>query len=715
MVASYCKTLFCFCVAVLCLILLVPGCSEVDKPPASAAITKDTAQVDAAAEPAKLLDYKDTGDIDALRQRGVIRLLAPKFDTEQQLPRNAVPAEEYQALAERFVQSLDLQPKWIFVDSYTQLLEYLNDGKGDLIATNLSVTAKREKHVAFSAPLASVNEVLITHENNAIEAVSDVATLTVAVPAGKAYVETLDKLQQQYPKLAIEVKQGDISDTQILQYVANTAATATVLDENIADLLLPQHPSLIKGPVLKKHREIAWAVRKNNPNLRRTLNEFLVSEHIQDSHNQHAHRDWPQIKAQKNLRILTLNNPASYFMWRGELMGFDYDLMKNFCKRHRLRLQVVVKEDIDELLKALQAGEGDVIASSLTVTDDRQAKGVVFSRRYMHIREQLISLAGMPSISEVEQLSGKRVAVNPQTAFFNRLQMLKASGIDLHIIEKPGVATESLIVGLQQRDYDFTVADSHLVAIEQSYRGDLNVNLDLSDDVDIAWGLRADQPELLQKLNAFIKKEYRGLFYNVTFNKYFADSKKIQRHKKHRITAAGQLSPYDKKIKQHADAYTFDWRLITAQMYQESKFNPNAKSFAGARGLMQVMPRTAQQFGFDNLFEPDNNIAAGLAYMDWLHDRFPGSLPLDERLFFILAAYNAGAGHVRDAQVLAKRLGKDPNRWFNNVEDAMLLLAKPKYAKRARFGYVRGSEPVNYVRSIRDRYLGYLRAVDLRG
>lgn len=663
-------------------------------------------------EPAAPPDYIDTGDLPQLSERGVIRLLAPRLDSQDELPRSGMPVQEYQELAERFVRSLGLTPQWVFVDGFDGLLEALNLGQGDMAVTNLSVTRERKIVAAFSAALATVDEVLITRKETVVSSLGDMP-LKVTVPAGTAYLETLQHIKKNNPQLQIVVAENQVSGSQMLQRVADGDVEATVVDSNIANLLLPQYPSLAKGPVLKKHRKIAWAVRRTNPELRSRLNEFLVSEHIQSSRNYQAHRDWEQIKSAKKLRILTLNNPASYFMWRGELMGFDYELMKQFSKRHHLRLEVVVKNDIDELLQALQSGEGDVIAASLTVTQKRQQRGIVFSRRYMRIREQLIGLADGLQITSLKQLEGRRVAVNPQTVYLKRLQALRQGGIDVQIEQKPGVATETLIAGLAARDYDFTIADSHLAAIEKSYHDNIHVNLNLTEDVDIAWGLRLDQPDLLEKLNAFIKKEYRGLFYNVTFNKYFASSKNIQRHKKYRVIADGALSPFDDKIKQHAQKYTLDWRLVTAQIYQESRFDPKAKSFAGAKGLMQVMPRTAKQFGYDNLYEPDQGIAAGLAYMDWLHARFPGALPLEERLYFILAAYNAGAGHVRDARRLARQLGKDPNRWFDNVEEAMLLLAKPAYANKARFGYVRGSEPVNYVRHIRERYLGYLRAADL--
>ena len=126
-------------------------------------------------------------------------------------------------------------------------------------------------------------------------------------------------------------------------------------------------------------------------------------------------------------------------------------------------------------------------------------------------------------------------------------------------------------------------------------------------------------------------------------------------------------------------------------------------------GLMQVMPKTAAEMGFADLYHPETGLHAGVKYMDWLRDRFEPELSVRDRVWFALAAYNAGLGHVRDARVLARQMGWDANIWLNNVEQAMLLLSKPKFAKQARHGYVRGYEPVQYVRHIRDRYRAYLR------
>ena len=168
-----------------------------------------------------------------------------------------------------------------------------------------------------------------------------------------------------------------------------------------------------------------------------------------------------------------------------------------------------------------------------------------------------------------------------------------------------------------------------------------------------------------------------------------------------------QVSPYDDIVKHYAGEYDFDWQLIVSQMYQESRFNPKVKSSSGAQGLLQVMPRTAKEMGFQNLDNPKTGIHAGVKYLDKMRGRFETDTDAQERIWFALAAYNAGAGHVNDACRLASQKGWDSQRWFEHVERAMILLSKPQYARRARHGYVRGEEPAAYVRKIRDRYWAY--------
>ena len=283
------------------------------------------------------------------------------------------------------------------------------------------------------------------------------------------------------------------------------------------------------------------------------------------------------------------------------------------------------------------------------------------------------------------------------------------SGRDLEAVAED-TETEELIAAVAAGDIEATVADGHLLDIELARGLSVKSGLLLSEERPHAVAVRAGNPELLAKLDAFIKKSYRGLVYNILYKKYFTNSRNVRDLAAGRPGGEGRqgLSPYDEITRKYAEEYGFDWLLITAQMYQESRFDPKAKSFAGARGLLQVMPRTARFMGFKKLNRPEDGIHAGVKYLDWVRNRFEPTLPFDERMWFTLAAYNAGHGHVEDARRLARQKGWDGDRWFGHAEKAMLLLSKEKYASKARYGYVRGIEPVSYVRNIRQRYRAYV-------
>ncbi len=234
----------------------------------------------------------------------------------------------------------------------------------------------------------------------------------------------------------------------------------------------------------------------------------------------------------------------------------------------------------------------------------------------------------------------------------------------------------------------------------------------------MAWGVReAPIPSCLPAVNEFIDREYRGLFYNVIYERYFRTNEGSARTGRSAPRTVGELSPYDAIVRRYAEQYGFDWRLIVAVMYQESRFDPQAQSFAGARGLMQVLPRTAEQLGFEDelAHDPESSIHAGIRYLAWVRDRFDDELPVRDRMWFTLAAYNAGFGHINDARRIAAEEDLNPNRWFGNVERAMLLLSRPQYAQNARFGYCRCAGPVNYVREILNRYNAYLESTELIG
>jgi len=690
-------------ISVLLLVLMAAACDQSPAP----SITADGAGI-------SLIDadnnYTETGDLPALRERGVLRLLAPKFDEDPSLPREGLPLASYRETAEAFARSLDLQPAWVLVNDFDALTEAVLNGHGDLIVTNLTRTDARDDLLAFSVPLSIVDEVLILPTDSPAKALEDIGALQIAVPAGTAWQETVSQLSARHPHISLQTESGERTDWEMLDGVANGSYQATLMDSDIADVLVPMVEGVRIGPVVSQGREIGWAMRPGNDQLQRALNEYLTAQRVITSRREKQHRDFPAIEQAGVLRVITSNNPASYFLWRGELMGFDYDLIGEFARQRGLRVSVIVRDGQESMYQALSEGYGDVIAAAVTRTDERVDRGWQFSRRYLEITEQFVAGKDGQVLADAAALAGKTIAVNPEHSYYQTLLDLQQQGIALKIAIVANATSEMLMDAVAAGEYDLTLVDSHLVAMETTFRDDLIVALDLDEEKKIGWVVRENQPKLLAELNRFIGKHYRGLHYNVTWNKYFAEPKFISQYRAQRLEPGKPISPWDDLVRQHSSEQILDWRLLVSQMYQESRFDPKAKSHAGALGLMQVMPRTAAQFGYRNLYEPETNIAASLAFIDWLNDRFPDSLPLEERIYFSLAAYNAGHAHVHDARRLARKLGKNPDKWFGHVEEAMLLLSRPEYYRHARFGYVRGSEPVNYVREIRERYIGYLNA-----
>ncbi|MFO7594613.1 MAG: membrane-bound lytic murein transglycosylase MltF [Pseudomonadota bacterium] len=644
-----------------------------------------------------------------------LRILRPRqVQGPDHLPREGLPQTEELTLLESYARSVDMEPEYIYVDGYDQLIPRLLAGDGDIIAHNYTVTESRREKVNFTTPIAYIREQIIARRGDAPEDAHDLAGRSVAVHASDSFHETLTRLQQKryQPHFEITLVDEATSTEAILDGVAAGTYDLAVADSNLSQVVLSYRDDLEVAFDISSVQPIAWAVAPDNPGLLAGINDFLGKYHLASEELKRFRGDLAEIKQRKVLRVLTRNNAATYFLWRGKLLGFEYELAKRFAEQHNLRLEMVVPPKRDDLITWLKQGRGDIIAASLTINEERTSPGVSFSRPYNYVTEMLVTRSDDDSLQSPEDLAGRTVVVRPSSAYMQTLEQLKQQGIPLTIQPaSEALETEEIINAVAEGKYDLTVADSHILDIELTWRDDIKAAFPLGEERSHGWMVRKENTRLLAAINRFFDKEYRGLFYNITYKKYFQNPKRIQSHVEARVDAAGSgsLSPYDEAARRYAEQYGFDWRLIVSQMFQESRFDPNAKSWVGALGLMQVMPRTGKELGLENLRDPETGVHAGVKYMDWLMRRFEPSLPVAERTWFALASYNAGTGHVRDARRLAERLGHDPDRWFGHVEKAMLLLSKPAYAKNAQYGYVRGHEPVNYVRQIRDRYLAYIK------
>ncbi len=705
-----------FCV-LLCGLSVLYGCSQDEaldvvggmSPPAAG-----TAPAPAAPEADDEADTPPvyTGDLKALKERGRLRILIPaNIGGVFYLPRAGWPVEAQHEAAADFARTQGLQAELVPVEKFTDLIPALLEGRGDIIAANLTITESRRRKIGFSVPLTSVRQQVMVAANVAgIGRTEDLAGKRVMVQRGSSFWERLVSLREQYPTIELIERPADMSDEGELDAVVAGRVDASVRDSNIAAMYLSYRDDLRVAFEFPGTDDIAWGIRPDAKQLQAALSEFLHLELLSGGERQLHTDDLDGIKQRRVLRVLLRNNAASYFLYRGELHGFEYELAKAFADANRLRLEVIVPDTHAQLLDWLQEGRGDVAAGFLEPSDELTARGISFSRPY-HFAPRYLIVHEEDELDCREGLEGRTVTVRRSSPYWQDLLNLQQAGGKFEIAAAPeDMETEELIELVAAGEIDATVADGHLLDIELARGLPVKSGFEMSGERAHAVAVRAENEKLLAALDRFIKEQYKGVVYNILYKKYFTNSRNIRNLAAGRIGGeeGGGLSPYDEAMRKYADKYGFDWRLIAAQMYQESRFDPKAKSFAGAQGLLQVMPRTARFMGFKEIKKPEDGIHAGVKYLDWVRNRFEPTLPFDERMWFTLAAYNAGHGHVEDARRLARQKGWDGDRWFDNAEKAMLLLSKEKYAAKARYGYVRGIEPVSYVRNIRQRYRAYV-------
>lgn len=433
--------------------------------------------------------------------------------------------------------------------------------------------------------------------------------------------------------------------------------------------------------------------------------------------------DLPEILQRKKLIVLTNFNATDYFIYRGNPMGYQYDLIHEFSDALGIDFEIIAENDLAKSFSNLKTGKCDVLALNLTVTKER-GKFVKFTTAHSKSRQILVQHKPenweSMKLSEIEHsvirnqldLAGKTIYVQNNSSYATRLKNLSDEiGDSINIIEIDE-DVEELIRKVAEGEIEYTVCDENLAKVNQTFYPEIDINTAISFPQYLAWAVRKEGSEqLLDTLNSWIRSFKKTKKYTLIYNRYFKNSKTgLMAKRSIAFVGNGMLSPYDKLIRQYSDSLNWDWRLLASMIYQESGFYPKAVSWVGAFGLMQLMPGTAKYYGVTISSSPEKNIDAGVQYLKWLNEIFEDKVKYrEERLKFVLASYNVGLGHVLDARALAKKYGKDPEIWDENVEVFILKKSDPKYYLDpvVRFGYCRGEETYNYVKKILERYNDY--------
>jgi membrane-bound lytic murein transglycosylase F len=431
--------------------------------------------------------------------------------------------------------------------------------------------------------------------------------------------------------------------------------------------------------------------------------------------------DLEKIMERGKMIVVTDYNSTNYFIYRGQPMGYQFDLLQELADYMGVKLEVTVNNDLSENFSQLLNGDVDLIASNLAITNERrelvdftvphsQASQVLIQRKPDGWEMMKKDDMDAQMIRNQLDLAGKTIYVQNHSSHAARLRNLSDEiGDSINIVEVND-DVETLITRVSEGEIDFTVSDEHVATVNQMYYPNVDVETRVSFPQNLAWAVRKGSPEFRDEINNWLSDFRHTTRFKMIYAKYFNNhnSSEMVGSDLYALNS-GKISDYDKTIKKYSKEIGWDWRLVASLIYQESRFKPDAVSWAGAYGLMQLMPVTAERMGVDENDSPIEQIKAGTELIKWLEERFESIEDRSERIKFVLASYNVGLGHVIDARNLARRDGKNPDVWDDSVDLYLLKKSNPEFYNDpvVKYGYCRGVETYNYVTQILDRYEHY--------
>lgn len=420
---------------------------------------------------------------------------------------------------------------------------------------------------------------------------------------------------------------------------------------------------------------------------------------------------------QDTLKAVTLYGPTSYFDYRGEPMGIDYENVKRFAQDEGMALQIITLNNLHQLIEALKNGEADVAAYPIPLIAEFQDE--VLHAGHKEITTQVLAQKKSDNVlSDVTELIGKDIYVEKDSKYLYRLENLNeelGGGINIKPIENDTIDAEDLLKWVAQGKIDYTVVDSDLAGIYKTALPNLDTSLKLSAEQAASWAVSKKNKTLADKIDKWDNRTHTSDFVKDIYMKYYETAlndefdSNLSYFKERNLNKGQSVSEYDSYFKKHASTAGYDWKLLAAIAYCESRYNSNVTSPFGARGLMQVMPASARAMGVDpaTLGSPDSNVLAASKIIQKLDESLKNKVTdPEERLKFVVAAYNSGLGHINDAIALASKLGLNPQKWTGSVSVAALMKSRPEYYNDpvVKNGYFRGRETVNFVDHVSSIY-----------
>ncbi len=428
-----------------------------------------------------------------------------------------------------------------------------------------------------------------------------------------------------------------------------------------------------------------------------------------DEHSFSAPNKPKQANDPKVIRFVTINSPNTYFVNENDnLAGLEYELATRFVKSlgPDYQFKFIVVDSFSKIIPALLSNKADIAAADISVTTER--KNIVeFSEPYHEVQQYLaFNRDRNKRPKNLTALDGHIIAVPAGTSFAERIRKLSKQHTGLVWDEIENTSSEQLLEALAHEEIDYTIADSHLLAVMQYYYPSIHTAFSVGDPEKIAWAMaRGRNPALLKQVNAYFKQIKQDGTLRSLLDRYHGNTKRLKTIdvKAFLMRTRTLLPKYTRLFKEAQDITDVDWRLIAAISYQESHWDTYSTSPTNVRGLMMLTEQTSDMMNVQDRLDPKQSIPAGAKFFLWMKDRFPERIPEPDRTFMALAAYNNGVGHIEDARVLAQRLGLNPDSWAD-VKTTLLKLNDPQYYTQAKHGYCSCGAPVIYTESIRSYY-----------
>ena len=592
-----------------------------------------------------------------------------------------------------FARSAGVEVEWINVFRSAEALDLILSGAADLSISGVPIDQREDPRLLASEPIGLKRFRIIGRQGETADNPLALAGKSVAVRLSSPMWSYLDRLRGAIEDLRLQVLPDDLSREETLQMVSDGIYDAALVATEAGDSAIEDFPRTKYLFDLTGPQPTAWFARAEDTALVAELNAFIARFHTVYNDPEARMRSFEEAKRQGRLRIITRLDGQNYFLKRGRPAGFELGLARRFAKRHGLRLEVLVARDDEQIVQWLRNGVGDIVTARLDANAVYGDPGYTMSRDYRFEPAVLISRADHPLVNP-DALTDTTLGAYEASANLEAARRFAGAAARIVPIGQ-SVALPRVLEHIENGTVDGAVIDArHLDKVLASHP-DLVAGMSIPNPYRYRWTLRGDDPTLAVAVDAFMQSVYRQETYNVLERRY-------GRMRKTAASGFNDISPFDELLRDYADRYRFDWRLIAAQMYQESHFNPDAVSDAGALGLMQLMPATAQSLGFSDPRDPEAGIHAGVKYLNRLRDRFESRIPMSSRTWFALAAYNIGYDRVRRARERARERGLDPDRWFGNVEVAMREMSQPGPEFGCRCG-----QAITYVRSIRSLYYAY--------